>query len=223
MGWQPEELGDSVESLPKIHETAAWHYLCFGTKLNVEGGTEAASSTQVADDVTARAQTQGMLRASGNISDKDDILVAPDTRNQEAPHIDSPTVHSDPLSGGHAVHVSSLEGAGTKWGIAVLPHLRLLRRLDEVSRALLLRQHICWLLDFKELAKDRACWIFALAVVVDRPLDANTSSALATLFRKCSELKSRVTTREEPALPMLDILLSIAGSYFGQRATSIGR
>ena len=222
MGWQPGESGDSVESLPKIHDTAAWHYLCFGTKLNVEGGTEAASSTQVADDVTARAQTQGILRASENVSDKEGILVAPDTRDQEAPHIDSPLARSDHLSG-HAVHVSSLEGAGTKWGVALLPQLRLLRRLDEVSRALLLRQHICWMMDSKQLAKDRACWLFALAVVVDRPLDANTSSALATLFRKCSELKSRVTTREESALPMLDILLSIAGSYFGQRATSIGR
>ena len=223
MEWQPGEAGDSVESLPKIHDTTAWHYLCFGTKLNVEGGTEAASSTQVADDVIARAQTQGMLRASEGVSDKEDILVAPETRNQEAPHTDSPMVHYDHLLEGHAVRVSSIEVAGTKWGVALLPHLSLLRRLDEVSRAFLLRQHICWMMDLKQLAKDRACWLFALAVVVGRPLDANTSSALATLFRKCSELKSRVTTREEPTLPMLDMLLSIAGSYFGQRATSIGR
>ena len=217
MGWQQGESGDSMESFPKVHDTAAWHYLCFGTKLNVEGEIETASSPPPADDVTTRSQTPfGVLPDEGN------ILVAEDVGNQEVPCIGAPMVHPEHHLGGPSGHTSSVESLVTRWGAALPPSLRLLRRLDEVSRACLLRMHIGWIMNLKELAKDRACWLFAVAVIVDRPLDANTSSALATLFRKCSELKSTVTTREDPIIAMLDILLSIAGSYFGQRATSIG-
>lgn len=95
------------------------------------------------------------------------------------------------------------------------PVLRVLLRLDEVSRATLFRYHVSWLKEQSNLAYDRAVWLFALAAVVDSPLDDQTSAAFRDLLRKCAELRLEKKLDNEE-LHMLNILVTIAGEYFGQ-------
>lgn len=64
------------------------------------------------------------------------------------------------------------------------PLLGILMRLDEVKRAALLRYHIAWLERVDGLPEERAQWLFALSVVVDKPLDAQTMAAYRALLRR---------------------------------------
>ncbi|KAI5082882.1 hypothetical protein GOP47_0002625 [Adiantum capillus-veneris] len=95
------------------------------------------------------------------------------------------------------------------------PYLKLLLRLDENSRATLFRYHASWLNEQRQLAYDRAMWLFALAAAVDSPLDDQTSAAFRDMLRKCAELRSQKTVVDEE-LYMLNILITIAGEFFGQ-------
>ncbi|MCO5569109.1 hypothetical protein L7F22_022816 [Adiantum nelumboides] len=98
---------------------------------------------------------------------------------------------------------------------ACSPYLKLLLQLDENSRAMLFRYHVSWLSDQRQLAYDRAMWLFALAAAVDSPLDDQTSAAFRDMLRKCAELRSWKTNVDEE-LYMLNILITIAGEFFGQ-------
>ena len=64
------------------------------------------------------------------------------------------------------------------------PLLGILLKLDEVQRAALLRYHISWLERVDGLSLGRAQWLFALSVVVDKPLDAQTSATFRSLLRR---------------------------------------
>jgi hypothetical protein len=64
------------------------------------------------------------------------------------------------------------------------PLLGILLRLDEVQRAALLRYHISWLERVDGLSLGRAQWLFALSIVVDKPLDAQTSATFRSLLRR---------------------------------------
>lgn len=95
------------------------------------------------------------------------------------------------------------------------PSLAILMRLDEISRAILFRYHVAWLEEQKNLSYERALWLFALAAVVDSPLDGQTSASFRDLLRKCAELRTDKKPGDEE-LCMLNILITIAGDYFGQ-------
>lgn len=102
---------------------------------------------------------------------------------------------------------------------AHLPLLKILLRLDEVSRATLFRYHVSWLQEQQNLSYERALWLFALAAVVDAPLDDQTSASFRDLLRKCAELRMHKKYVDEE-LHMLNILITIAGVYFGQAEDS---
>ncbi|EFJ14480.1 hypothetical protein SELMODRAFT_47188, partial [Selaginella moellendorffii] len=97
-----------------------------------------------------------------------------------------------------------------------LPSLSTLLSMDEVSRATLLRHHISWLDDLENLAEERALWLYALSAVVDEPLDLDTSAAVRELLRKCALIRASRNFRGERELEMLNIIITIAGNYFGQ-------
>lgn len=96
------------------------------------------------------------------------------------------------------------------------PLLGILMRLDEVKRAALLRYHIAWLERVDDLPEGRAQWLFALSAVVDKPLDAQTMAAYRTLLRRCASLRATKTSAENVELCRLNMLIAIAGRYFGQ-------
>lgn len=95
------------------------------------------------------------------------------------------------------------------------PELAVVLRLDEVSRAALLRDQVSWLEDVSGLPRERAVWLFALAAVVDKPLDGATSASFRALFRRCADIRASKTNVDEE-LVMVNIMLTIAGRYFGQ-------
>lgn len=95
------------------------------------------------------------------------------------------------------------------------PLLPVVLSLDEIARATVFKYHVTWLENISSLSKDRAVWLFALCAVLDKPLDAETCAAARALLRKCSSLRAS-KTRDDEELAMLNILITIAGKYFGQ-------
>lgn len=89
----------------------------------------------------------------------------------------SKPVVKTPLKDGVREKSSNLKGPNP-------PLLSVLMRLDEVKRAALLRYHIAWLERVDGLPEGRAQWLFALSVVVDKPLDAQTMAAYRALLRR---------------------------------------
>ncbi|CAM6088473.1 unnamed protein product [Calypogeia fissa] len=101
-------------------------------------------------------------------------------------------------------------------GVSRLPFIHLLLRLDEVSRAALFRHHVSWLENVDGLPKDRVLWLLALSAVVDVPLDSQTSAAFRALLRHCSGVRALKQTRDDEDLYLLNVLITVAGVYFGQ-------
>ncbi|XP_002976464.2 gem-associated protein 2 [Selaginella moellendorffii] len=94
--------------------------------------------------------------------------------------------------------------------------LHTLLDLDEVSRADLLRKHIRWFEGLDHLPHDRAVWLFALTAAVGKPIDAETSFALRTLLRSCAAIRASKTFKDQGELQMLNMIITVAGKYFGQ-------
>ena len=59
-------------------------------------------------------------------------------------------------------------------------------------------------------------WLFALLVVTEKPADADTSAALRALVRYLCARRRELMTAQAEALPALNVLITILGSYFGQ-------
>eukprot|EP00271_Cylindrocystis_brebissonii_P000358 TRINITY_DN10454_c0_g1_i1.p1 TRINITY_DN10454_c0_g1~~TRINITY_DN10454_c0_g1_i1.p1 ORF type:complete len:823 (+),score=111.03 TRINITY_DN10454_c0_g1_i1:214-2682(+) len=111
------------------------------------------------------------------------------------------------------------EAAGESQHRLLEPYLHLLFPLDTVSCALLLCHHARWLQTLSSISKDRALWLFALCAIVDIPIDADTGAALRSVLRKCAEIRAGLPLQcpqEDPQLPLLNVLITIAGGYFGQ-------
>ncbi|CAK9225636.1 unnamed protein product [Sphagnum troendelagicum] len=102
------------------------------------------------------------------------------------------------------------------------PLLGILVRLDAVSRAALLRFHIAWLERVDGLPYERTLWLFALSVVIDKPLDAQTSAAFRALLRRCAILRATKVSADDEELHRLNLLITIAGHYFGQSEDLLG-
>jgi len=94
------------------------------------------------------------------------------------------------------------------------PLMSLLLMLDEVSVKTLLSFHIAWL-EERPLDSLSAQWIYALLVLLEKPLDADISADLRVLLRYCIILRV-AQQNDTPLLPMLNILITIVAKYFGQ-------
>ncbi|PNW79194.1 hypothetical protein CHLRE_09g405650v5 [Chlamydomonas reinhardtii] len=62
----------------------------------------------------------------------------------------------------------------------------------------------------------RCQWLFALAAVLERPVPPDVSAALRELVRRCCALRAGLSRSDDPSLPRLNVLLAVAGGYFGQ-------
>ena len=99
--------------------------------------------------------------------------------------------------------------------VSCAPLLKMVLRLDEVSRATLFRYHVSWLKESGNLSYGNAVWLFSLSAVVDTPLDDQTCAAFRELLRICAKLRMEKKLDDEE-LHMLNILITVAGEYFGQ-------
>ncbi|KAF6146941.1 hypothetical protein GIB67_036660 [Kingdonia uniflora] len=95
------------------------------------------------------------------------------------------------------------------------PTVSLVLGMDSVSRTSMLKNRIRSLQYATTLSKDECSWVFALCVAVDTPFDADTSSYLRCLLRKCASLRSEKLEVDDEVV-MLNILATISGRYFGQ-------
>ncbi|GMF52440.1 unnamed protein product [Phytophthora fragariaefolia] len=101
---------------------------------------------------------------------------------------------------------------------ATPPHLRLLLQFDQVLTRRLLDYHAAWLSeeDATPLSRARAVWIYALLARLDKPVHANVAATIRQILRRCWTLRSELEAPSEIQLKSLNILIVIAGDFFGQ-------
>lgn len=69
----------------------------------------------------------------------------------------------------------------------------------------------------RDLSAERAAWLFALCARLEKPLLPGVAAALRALLRHCSDARDALQPAERPgALPRLNLLVAVAGGYFGQ-------
>jgi hypothetical protein len=68
----------------------------------------------------------------------------------------------------------------------------------------------------------RAQWLFALASRLEKPLHADTAACFRGVLRHCAALRARVADSGDPLLPRLNVLIAVAGAYFGQDEGLVG-
>ncbi|XP_068641513.1 uncharacterized protein [Aristolochia californica] len=96
-----------------------------------------------------------------------------------------------------------------------VPTLSSILKMDVISRASKLRNHIGLFETANTLSRDNCLWIFSLCAVLDTPLDADMSASFRFLLRKCSSLRAKRLEYDDEVV-MLNMLVTIAGKYFGQ-------
>ncbi|TDH68940.1 hypothetical protein CCR75_000968 [Bremia lactucae] len=100
---------------------------------------------------------------------------------------------------------------------ATLPHLRLLLQFDQVLTRRLLDYHAAWLSDdMTSLSRAQAVWIYALLARLDKPVQATVAATIQQILRSCWTLRSELESLSEVQLKLLNILIVIAGDFFGQ-------
>ncbi|KAE8906154.1 hypothetical protein PF005_g6823 [Phytophthora fragariae] len=101
---------------------------------------------------------------------------------------------------------------------ATPPHLRLLLQFDQVLTRRLLDYHAAWLSEEEAtpLSRARAVWIYALLARLDKPVHANVAATIRQILRRCWTLRSGLEAPSEIQLKSLNILIVIAGDFFGQ-------
>ncbi|RLN50003.1 hypothetical protein BBJ28_00022584 [Nothophytophthora sp. Chile5] len=101
---------------------------------------------------------------------------------------------------------------------ATPPHLRLLLQFDQVLTRRLLDYHASWLDDLEAtpLSRARAVWIYALLARLDKPVHAGVAATIRQLLRRCWTLRCELEAPSEQQLKALNVLVVIAGDFFGQ-------
>ncbi len=86
----------------------------------------------------------------------------------------------------------------------------------QVCVSALIQRHVEQLPSQPCLSYLRSQWLFALAAALERPVPPDVSAALRSLVRQCTAWRAALAGPEDPSLPRLNILLAVAGGYFGQ-------
>lgn len=66
------------------------------------------------------------------------------------------------------------------------------------------------------VAPDAAAQLYALSARIEKPLHADTCALYRQLLRFAAGRRAAAAGPADPALPHLNILIAIAGAYFGQ-------
>eukprot|EP00268_Persea_americana_P049245 TRINITY_DN5265_c0_g1_i1.p1 TRINITY_DN5265_c0_g1~~TRINITY_DN5265_c0_g1_i1.p1 ORF type:complete len:441 (-),score=100.77 TRINITY_DN5265_c0_g1_i1:178-1500(-) len=96
-----------------------------------------------------------------------------------------------------------------------IPTVSAILGMDAVSRASMLRARIDSLETADTVSRVDCLWLFALCAAVDIPLNAEMGASLRCLLRKCASLRAQKSDTDDEVV-MLNVLVTIAGSYFGQ-------
>jgi hypothetical protein len=231
----PEGEKEFSGPLPSIHNQVGWETYCFGKSTSpVEEEAVVATEDSLAstgeDTILSTEEDQPTSMGEGVQTETDKSF-----DNVSLPNLDSVTdfpvlgtTSDEELGSSHEPASRKLKDAIEESSMLIpptqnvskdrvkrkptdlkgpnAPLLGILMRLDEVKRAALLRYHIAWLERVDGLPEDRAQWLFALSVVVDKPLDAQTMAAYRALLRRC--IHSSYPDSDLSTLHLLQFLLN---------------
>ncbi|KAJ8598807.1 hypothetical protein CTAYLR_008639, partial [Chrysophaeum taylorii] len=98
------------------------------------------------------------------------------------------------------------------------PRTRLVLQFDAVMTQAVLAHHVDWLEMAPSLDAKHALWLYALLARLDKPMHRDTESVLRRLVLRLVALRASLANAADPRLPLIQILVVIAGVYFGQAA-----
>ncbi len=62
----------------------------------------------------------------------------------------------------------------------------------------------------------RSRWLFALAARLEKPIHADVGASFRSLYKRCVGWRARLSSAHDPLLPILNVLVAVAGAYFKQ-------
>lgn len=98
------------------------------------------------------------------------------------------------------------------------PRTRLVLQFDAVMTQAVLAHHVSWLEAAPRLEQSRALWLYALLAHTEKPVHRDVEAVIRRLVLRLVALRSALPSLDDPQLPLLQILLVVAGRYFGQVA-----
>jgi gem associated protein 2 len=108
---------------------------------------------------------------------------------------------------------AALELDSPSW---LMPELAELRGLDQVAIVQRLLRTVQRMTASDVFVLEDASMLYALSARVEKPLHGSTAAAYRALLRRCCEWRAETKERFDPLLPHLNVLIVLAGAYFGQ-------
>ncbi|KAG2429548.1 hypothetical protein HXX76_010783 [Chlamydomonas incerta] len=226
----------SATELPHLDNLRAWDRLCFEQWQSLEQQQSPGQGRQSGQPAggAGGGDGQGTTAAAAAAADEDEDEAA-------GPPPPPPTSPPPAGAGGR----SGGGGGGAETDRLCGPVVRTVLAMDQVAVACLLQRHVAQLSALplpapppapeplcdaggsssnvhssssssSSLTYMRCQWLFALSAVLERPVPPDVSAALRELVRRCSALRSCLARPDDPSLPRLNVLLAVAGGYFGQ-------
>jgi len=95
------------------------------------------------------------------------------------------------------------------------PLLSIISAISQPLAVDLLEHHIEW---FEKigLSPEQGRWFYALLICLDKPTPPEAVSLLRCLARKCGILRASLSSRDDPLLPHVNLLITLVARYFGQ-------
>lgn len=124
----------------------------------------------------------------------------------------SPSSLDSAAAARQGLHGLSLEDSPS----SLMPELEQLRGLDQVRVLRRLEEEMQRVLQSGNLSAGDCALLYALAARVERPLHGGTCALFRSLLRHCARLRAALLHARDPLLPHLNVLIAIAGGYFGQ-------
>lgn len=211
-------------AVPPMKDRAAWHLFCLGVEEEAEEGEEeedggmgdqpgdGGEGEEDGDEEEGEVEIEGEGGAENGAGEGDSAAIAAAKRllaQQMGLEDGDPPVPTAPAA-----------AAPPKWAgqVNVAPTLTLLLQFDHVLIQRLLATHTDWLCA-RDLTLPRAQWLYCLLARLEKPLYQDAAAVVRQLYRRCCELRAALSTEAgtfAQDLAALNVLVCIAGAYFGQ-------
>lgn len=96
-----------------------------------------------------------------------------------------------------------------------LPLLSTLFELPQEEVQRVIEYHIKWIREFG-FGHQNGLWIYALLVLLEKPITSEVCSVLRQLSRVCSEIRDKIKNPSSKRLIPLNLIICIIGRYFSQ-------
>ncbi|EFJ40264.1 hypothetical protein VOLCADRAFT_99965 [Volvox carteri f. nagariensis] len=221
----------SSTRLPSLENTAAWDRLCFEQWQPLEHQEQQQGQQEQQQQLDHQQQQQQQQLENQQQACCESVVTGDKSDNgaeSPPPPPPPPSLPHEQQQGQqqqtqrHGGVVGGGGGGGGSSGLVVEtdrlcgPVVRTVLALDQVSVGSLIQRHVGQLSTQPCLSYIRSQWLFALAAVLERPVPPDVAAALRELVRRCSAWRATLEHPDDPVLPRLNVLLAVAGGYFGQ-------